>query len=305
MRLSPPSVALALAGLLLSLAACDIPRFQGPQVQSPPEGFVLRPQTTLDVQLFPERTITYQDTWIRDSFGEFSGIYINGYPGSSTFEEVEEARRHALTVRGNRTDQVQEFSDVERLRIDGREAFAWSELVRSEARGIEYVGYRAVVPYDTITYTVEFISGDPTFKIRVDSLRTIAASFAVGRTRLNIPLFLLMAGVLVFLAARLRARSQDRKLRHASMTLPKIERASGEEGSREGTGGTATPSAGAKPGDGGTAGGGRRAGGPTSSGGGSGGGAGPRGGPNPTPSSPGPPSAPGTRPPDRPPSDPS
>lgn len=232
---SRPLRPLVAAACLLLLSGCEVPRFQGPQIQSPPPGFTRNPDTSQDQRLFPDRPVTHHDAWVRAQWGDFSGIYINAHAGPTSMEAVEEARRAALETRPRRPDQERDFSPVERLTIDGRDAMGWSELVRSDTRGIEYVAYRAVVPYDTVSYTVEFVSGDPAFKSRPDSLRAIVATFAVGRVEYNIPLILLVAGALLLVVNRIRARSRERKLRHASMALPTIKRPDEDgEGSDDG-----------------------------------------------------------------------
>lgn len=241
-----PVPVLAVAALL-ALAGCDVPRFEGPQVQSPPPGFTLNAETSQDRRLFPDRPVTHHDAWVRAQWGDFSGIYINAHPGPTSAEEVEAAREAARSAGGIRYDQVRDFEPVERLTIDGREAMGWVETIRSEARGLEMVAYRAVIPYDTVTYAVEFISGDPTFKNRPDSLRTIVASFAVGRVRYNIPLILMGAGVLLFLVAQARSRARERRLRAQAMVLPRIERKNPEEG-RDGAPDEAGPAGSGRPG---------------------------------------------------------
>ncbi len=215
--------------LVCALAACEMPRFEGPQIQGPPPGFTLQPDTRLDRVLLGDRPVIGHDTWVRAQWGEFSGIYINAHAGPTGIEEVEAAREAALDRPPARSDQVRDFGQVERLRIDGREAFGWPEIVRSDARGVKYVAYRAVVPYDTVSYAVEFVSGDPAFKMRPDSLRSVVASFAVGRTEYNLPLILVVAGILVFLLARWRPGLAERQRRSASVHLPKIPRPDAEE----------------------------------------------------------------------------
>ena len=54
-----------------------------------------------------------------------------------------------------------------------------------------------LVPYDTISYAVEFLTGDPSLKIRPDSLRTIVASFAIGKATWNVPLLAIMADMVL------------------------------------------------------------------------------------------------------------
>lgn len=219
---------LAVTLLLLPLAGCDPPNHPGPQIQEPPPGFTLNPETHLDRLVFPDGEVVHHDAWVAAGWGNFSGIYINGFSGTRGPADATAARDRAMGAPTDRPDQVREVGAMERLTIDDRAAFGWSEALRSQARGLEYVAYRAVVPYDTVTYTVEFISGDPTFKNRPDSVRAVVASFAIGRTKFNLPLILVGAGLTVFLLSQLRGRSVERARRHASINLPKIPKKDAE-----------------------------------------------------------------------------
>ena len=58
------------------------------------------------------------------------------------------------------------YGDIETVSIDGRTGWAWMEVWREN--GLHEVRYHVAVPYDTITYTVDFTTGDPKFKIRPD-----------------------------------------------------------------------------------------------------------------------------------------
>ncbi len=233
----------ASVALLCALLACDMPRFEGAQIQGPPPGFTLQPDTYQDRRLLEDRPVVHHDAWVRAQWGEFSGIYINAHAGPTGIEEVEAAREASLARPPGRADQIREFGEVERLRIDDREAFGWPELVRSERRGVEYVAYRAVIPYDTLSYAVEFVSGDPAFKMRRDSLRTVVASFGIGRTEYNLPLLLLLAGILVLGVARWRSGLRERRRRSASVRLPRIPRPDADETGDRGASPTASPKA--------------------------------------------------------------
>jgi hypothetical protein len=225
---TPPSLlAPTLLAALVLASGCDVPRFEGAQIQRPPPGFTLQPESTLERRIFPDRTVAAHQTWVRSHWGDFSGIYIQAHRGATTREEVESAWQASLTSPGVRWDEEREVGGLERLTIDGRDATGWLETVRGPAGGIAWVSYRAVIPYDTVSYAVEFLSGDPTFKSHPDSLRTIVASFAVGRVRFHLPLILLASGGLLFLLSRWQSRSRERDLRARAMVLPRIERPAG------------------------------------------------------------------------------
>jgi len=100
-----------------------------------------------------------------------------------------------------------DVGDIETVTIDGRTGWACMEEWRDN--GLQEVRYHLVVPYDTITYTVDFTTGDPTYKSRPDSIRTIVSSFAVGRTEWNLPALVLsvVGGVLVLLVGWAKIQS--------------------------------------------------------------------------------------------------
>jgi hypothetical protein len=114
------------------------------------------------------------------------------------------------------------FGEVESLQVDGRTAWGWGETWLLDNGGLQYVVFRAAVPYDTITYAVDFITGEPGLKSRPDSLRTIVASFAVGKTTWNWPVILIVAGVVLLLVHIMRKRAQERAARHRHIPLAAI-----------------------------------------------------------------------------------
>lgn len=225
----PFSLLCALAAILPVVGGCDAPEFEGPQIQSPPPAFTLRPDTYQEYRMFPDREIIHHDAWVEAAWGNFSGIYINGHAGTVTQSDVEDARNAAMDRIGRPVD----FSGVEALRVDGRTGWGWTELWQTPERGLEYVAYRAVIPYDTISYAVEFITGEPGLKQRPDSLKAIVASFAVGKTTYNLPLIAVLAGVGLFIVVQLRSHRQEAARRAASITLKKYDKNEDEAEGRE------------------------------------------------------------------------
>lgn len=209
----PTLAAVALA------SACDVPEFEGPQIQSPPPAFTLNPEAGDTPIMFPDLPVVHHDAWVEASWGNFSAIYINGHPGALGSLEVDAARSAAMTYRA--AEKI-EFGELESLQVDGRTAWGWGETWYQDNGGIRYVVFRAAVPYDTVTYAVEFITGDPGLKVRPDSLRTIVASFAVGRTTWNVPLIAAGALALMILGAFARSRSRERARRHQAIPLVRI-----------------------------------------------------------------------------------
>lgn len=200
---------------------CSVPNFQGPEVQNPPPAFTMNDEARQDRRMFPDLQVVHHGAWVEASWGNFSGIYVNGHPGVLTSQDVEAAQHAAMEAA---LGQRVEFGPVESLQVDGRTAWGWGETWRLANGGLQYVVFRAAIPYDTVTYAVDFITGDPGLKIRPDSLRTVVASFAVGKVTWNLPLILVSAGVLLLLVNTARSRAKAREQRHRQIqlvTLPK------------------------------------------------------------------------------------
>lgn len=191
--------------------------------------------------MFPDRAVLYHDAWVEASWGNFSGIYINGHPGVLGSDEVQAAQRQAMAAtEGQRVT----YGELESLQVDGRTAWGWGETWRLENGGLQYVVFRAAVPYDTITYAISFITGEPGLKSRPDSLRTIVASFAVGETRVNWPVALIIAGVVLFVFGLGRRRAKERAARHRQVPLAKIPK---KEAEKPGTAPGSAPAASVPP----------------------------------------------------------
>jgi hypothetical protein len=203
-------------------------------------------EATEERPMFPDRAVVHHDAWVEASWGNFSGIYINGHMGVLGSDEVEAARRGAMAAAEGRRVQ---FGEVESLEVDGRTAWGWGETWLLDNGGLQYVVFRAAIPYDTITYAVDFLTGEPGLKSRPDSLRTIVASFAVGKTTWNWPVILIVAGVVLLLVHTMRKRAQERAARHRNIPLaaiPKKEAAKPAGGPVAGA--PAPPAPGAPPG---------------------------------------------------------
>ncbi len=216
--------------------ACDVPDFHGPQIQNPPPAFFLQDEAYQQRRMFPEREITYHDAWVETAWGHFSAIYINGHAGTFTEDDVRAAQESAKAA----ALEPVTFGPIETLTIDGRESWGWAERLQTPEKGLDWIAYRAVVPYDTISYAIELLGGEPGLKGKPDTLKVILSSFAVGRTTYNLPLIAVLAGVGLFVANFVRSRSRERQLRHQSITLKQIPKKKEEDGA-EGDGAPAGP----------------------------------------------------------------
>lgn len=221
------SVAMAAAAALL-LAACQVPNFRGPQVQNPPDGYVPRLDLEQERRMFPDLALTHHDAWIESSVQEAGSIHVNGHHGSLGADAVQAARDAAEA----RAPDGVTIGGLERLVVDGREAWGWSERLTAPDGSVRRVGYRVAVAYDTVTYAVEFETTEPEMTGRPDSVRAIVASFAVGETRWNLPAIAVIAAVLLLGIRAFRSRAERRAEHQRTITLAKVPAA--ERGGRRG-----------------------------------------------------------------------
>ena len=224
-RISPlcsPSPACLAILLLLSLSGCELPNFEGAQIQNPPRRFLLQNDSYQQRRMFQQRDVSTHIAWIEASGGPYSGIYINAHPGALTMEDVILAREAARSAAENPETK---FGDVERITIDGRAAWGWAERLETPVLGLDWVAYRTVVSYDTVSYAIEFYSGDPGIKRAApDTLKTVLTSFAIGETTWNLPLIALLGGIILFAASTLHSRAQEKSARLQSINLVTIPR---------------------------------------------------------------------------------
>jgi hypothetical protein len=205
--------------LVLAPGACDVPTFEGPQLQIRPEGFLLAEGSRPPRQLVSGSAPVFRTAWV-ESGADASSIFIDGYPVVLGYEDALAARDSS---RRYAHDAETSFGDVEPIRVDGRDGWGWQERVETPTRGLVWVAYRALIPYDTITYAIEVSSGNPRFKGGApETLRAVIATFRIGRTTYNVPLIALLAGGLLFVIAFLRSKSQARARRLQSINLVKF-----------------------------------------------------------------------------------
>ena len=216
-----PTFAVLIA-LALPALGCQVPRFEGPEIQQPPANFVRQPNNQTLGPIFPNHEITFHTSWVHTDLGGVSVIYIDAHPTVFGLEDVMAARTAAERNDGD-PDAV--HGNIEALTIDGRESWGWYREVGSARRGLDHVTYYAVVPYDTVSYALMFGSGEPTLKQAApDTLRAVVSSFAIGRTTYNLPLIAIVFGAMLLVASVLRSRSRERDARLRSINLVKIKK---------------------------------------------------------------------------------
>ena len=215
---SSRSRAVGCAVLVAATAACEVPNFRGPQVQEPPTGYAPRADADQERRMFPGHEVTHRDAWVETSIQESGTIHINGHAGVLDVEDVQAAQDAAMAS----APVGVVFGGMERLSVDGRQAWGWSERLELPDGRVGWVAFRLAIPYDSITYAVEFQSTAPELTVRPDSVRAVVASFAVGRTRWNLPLLLALAGAHLLLAWFLRVRALERAERLRGITLATV-----------------------------------------------------------------------------------
>ena len=219
-------------GLVIALTmggSCTVPQFKGPELQEPPDGFFMQPESYSERRMFPELEVVHHNAWVNTAWGEFSTIYINGHPGKLFRGDVETA----LEVAKDAATGPVTFGGVEELTIDDQPAWGWAERLETRETGLEWIGYHVAIQYDTVTYTVELFSGDPSLKRQPDTLRAVAATFAVGETEWNLPLIAVLVGVALLAFKFVRNGAEERDDRMRRVTLVTIKK---EEDEKEGEG---------------------------------------------------------------------
>jgi len=100
--------------------------------------------------MFPDLELVSHNAWGGTYWGHFSGIYVNGHDGVLTEEDMLTAWEASVAV----AQEGVIFENVEVLTIDGRKAWGWAERLHTPELSLVWIAYRAMVPYDTITYAI-------------------------------------------------------------------------------------------------------------------------------------------------------
>jgi hypothetical protein len=225
-------ISLVVLGFLLlsSPVACVAPPYRGYQIQDPPEGFLYDDDSSEAQVVFPDREMLSHGAWWRMSpDDQYASIFITRFRGAAGVEDVEAARsRYESAVAQSGGGEV---TQLQFLRIDGREAWGWEEHRRNRGELVA-VAYRTVVLYDTMAISLEFYSEMPA--LMDPALQKAAlASFGYGKTRVLwgwlVPL-VLVGGVLVVGFFRRLAGRAAGPLADTDYELPSIPRGGSEEG---------------------------------------------------------------------------
>ena len=233
MKLHGPTRAAFFLTLLATVVGCDAPRYLGPQIQGDVPGFLNSGNVSHGRVMFPDRPVVHFDAWVRTDVGSFDGIYITGHAGTTSQAEIEEARERAMALP---TDRKLRYGELEVGEIDERTAMAWMEVW--EDNGLHEVTFRTVIPYDTITYVVEFLAGNPIFKSNPEDMREIVATFAIGETEWNMPIIALVIAFSLLVLTKVGSRVMSAPYSSAqNYNLPTfaVEEVEGGSGERAGS----------------------------------------------------------------------
>ncbi len=107
--------------------------------------------------MFPEREQVRQGTGWKGTDDPHSSSFITVHEGTTGREEVQAARDFRESEYGRAANS---YGNLEELEIDGCTAWGWTEL-RVYRNKISSREIKVVVPYDTVTFAVEFYSNDP------------------------------------------------------------------------------------------------------------------------------------------------
>ena len=177
----PWQAAAALAVLAVGVAACSAPAIRGYQLQDVPEGFLFSANFDGGSSLLPDRELLSRGVWLGDTrtFEPQSQIQVTRYRGDASLEESQAARDVLASRYGNPASI--DYGRVEPVTIDGRASFAWLETRYDENGAVRSLEYRAVIPYDSVTYTVEF-NTSAADRLHPDSLTRVVHGWGRGET---------------------------------------------------------------------------------------------------------------------------
>lgn len=158
------------------LSACAKPQMEDLHIPGGLTGFLFDANATKARNVFPEREQLRQYGWM--TFGEdVNSLMVTKYAGAATAEEIE-AARDAQAARYGR--DTMRYGDVEAITVDGRLGWGWLEtqIYKGELASLEY---KAVIPFDDVTYAVEFHAGKPDYQDEA-KLKAVIRQFQLGRT---------------------------------------------------------------------------------------------------------------------------
>lgn len=150
------------------------PLHEGPQLRSVPDGLAYT--STISSARLPlrGRQKTRQVAYLPTGEERWPlSVIITEYAGVTNASEVRASHQEYVKRYGESTD----YGQIETVTIDGREGWGWLETYRYRAE-VMSVGFTVILPYDSVSYSVEVTSRKPKLKDEA-YLRELAASFVV------------------------------------------------------------------------------------------------------------------------------
>jgi hypothetical protein len=165
-----------LIAVLITVPACGPTYREGPNVAGVPEGFRYDANMTSGRPVLPNRTQIGQSGWITPFAEEHSSIMFTQYSGAADEAEV----RAVLDAYARRYTH-QKYGAVEAVTIDKRPAWGWysEQHLKGKLASLEYT---AVIPYDDVTWAVEFYASHPRHR-DPELLKKLVTSFHYHRKR--------------------------------------------------------------------------------------------------------------------------
>jgi len=202
-----PQVAIAVVLVMGGVGACAKPSIPGLQLRAVPAGFLYTANTDAGRNAFPEREMLSRGVWYGDieSFQPQSEIFVTRYAGGIMLDEARAAREAQAGTYGHPASI--DYGAVAAVTIDGRPGYAWLETRYDEHRAVRSLSYSAVIPYDSVSYALEFSTSAPA-RLVPDSLTRVVQSWGAGKTVVLWGVIKVVAAVLIGLAALLAYRAR-------------------------------------------------------------------------------------------------
>lgn len=169
------SVPILIAAVAIVVPACGPTYREGPNVAGVPEGFRYDANMTSGRPVLPNRTQVGQSGWMTFS-EQHSSILFTQYQGVA-----DEAEVRAVLDDYARRYTHQKYGAVESITIDKRPAWGWYSEQHLKGR-LASLEYTAVIPYDDVTWAVEFYASDPRHR-DPELLKKLVSSFHYHRAR--------------------------------------------------------------------------------------------------------------------------
>lgn len=164
---------IALAVLLTTILGCGRPLRDGPRLREVPEGFIYDANASQARSVILDVEKAEEGAWFRmTTMDESSSIFITRYEVPMGPDDIHSAYRAYV-----QRYPAQGYTDLEQLQIDDRPAWAFSETQWLNGK-ICAVSYRAIIPYESETFAVEFFSDMPQW-LDAEMQRDVVSKFEV------------------------------------------------------------------------------------------------------------------------------